>query len=71
MRPTTSADPLDVLRELTGDDIRRRLASIDAEREQLRVLLRSVSARERHEARARQLRETAPALDRRGTVDAR
>jgi hypothetical protein len=44
--PNTSA-ALDQLRRLNPDDLRRRLAQLDAEQRALRVLLRSALARQR------------------------
>jgi hypothetical protein len=49
----TPPDPTALLRELTADTIRARLVAIEAEARSLRVLLRSVAARERA-ARRRQ-----------------
>jgi hypothetical protein len=40
-------DPLDVIRRLTAEQVERRLAEIDGERDALRTILRSVRARER------------------------
>jgi hypothetical protein len=48
------ADPAALLSSLRADDIRRRLAEIAAEEKALRTLLRSVAARERAEAKAKE-----------------
>jgi hypothetical protein len=48
---TPTPDPITMLGELAGDDLRRRLSAIDAERRALMVLLRSVQARERERLR--------------------
>jgi hypothetical protein len=48
-RPPTDAAAL--LRDLSADAIRRRLAELDAEGRALRVLLRTAAARERALAR--------------------
>lgn len=51
-------DPLDALRRLTPDEIERRIAEIDGERDALRTILRSLRARERAKCR-HQPREAA------------
>jgi len=54
-------DPIAALRELNADELVARIDALDAERKQLIVLLRSVRAREREEARAREAgRRAAP-----------
>lgn len=46
-----TAHALDALRSLTADDIRRRLADLEAEAQSLRTLLRAAVARERAQAK--------------------
>jgi hypothetical protein len=52
--PDAPTDPAALLRGLSTDAIRRRLAELDAESRALRVLLRSVGARERALARQKE-----------------
>jgi len=58
-KPAAPTPPpaLDILARLSAADVRARLAALDAEREALLPLLRSLSARERALARDRRQRE--------------
>jgi hypothetical protein len=52
--PSTTRDPIGLIAQLSADEIRARLDELDAEQRALRVLLRSVAARERALARRRE-----------------
>jgi hypothetical protein len=45
--PPPTADPIGLLGQLSADDIRARMAELDAQRRALAVLLRAAAARER------------------------
>lgn len=54
MTPTAPpTDPAVIVANLSGADLRRRLAELDAERSAIVVLLRAVAAKERAEDRQR------------------
>jgi len=46
---------IEVLRSLTADDLRQRLADLAAEQKALQTLLRSAAARERSKAKSRRM----------------
>jgi predicted ATPase with chaperone activity len=49
------SDPIDLLSELTADELAERISRLDSERASLSVLLRAARARERQLARAKAL----------------